>query len=405
MSVRSELSRGIFGNSEALPLRARFISNSTYYIAKTALGTWPLLGTPEMHRFRKWLQYLERTDFFAESPKVSSGNRYKAATSMVNFEPPPHDSFPKQTTGVLEYSEPILIESISIVISDGQRVDIGHLLRMRVDINKTGEFSGRYRYIARGSYVGGRRYSSVGIQTLSRASMVLLLGDVSNFSDIDIANAHPSCAAQIVRRYVSHVGTKSPFLEKYVDDRDEMLGAVSKYCTYIEGGCYLYRGDAKNLFHRLLNGWALGGWAAAMGVVMVPGDISPLARKFTAGFQRDADALICVVQGMRPDFAQVCVGNRRSRPYTTECRSVLSELGDMAIQSLEAEFGSGLVSLHCDGVICRQVGNLWDLIRADEMDFNLKYGFKVSVDVKPWETNVAGEQGREWISLIDVGGG
>ena len=278
-----------------------------------------------------------------------------------------------------------------------KRKDTGHLLRMREHICKSGGFVGRYRYISRGIYVGGRRYSSSGIQTLSRSSRVLLLGDISNFVDIDIANSHHSFSTQISRRYGANVGTQSPFLGKYVDDREEMLAAAPKAYTYIEGGGNVSMEDVENLFLRLLNGGSLGGWAAAMGAVTVHGDNASLARKFTAGFQRDADALRFVVQVIRPELAQICVGNMRDRPYPTACRYVLSESDDMAIQSLEATLGSGVASLHLDGVISRKVDNLCNLLRAAEMDFNEKYGLKVSFDVKP----LGGECAKRTISRVD----
>ena len=233
-------------------------------------------------------------------------------------------------------------------------------------------------------YVGGRRYSSSGLQTLSRASRVSILGDISRFVDIDIANSHPTFASQIVRRYGAGVGIESPFLEKYVDSSEEMLAAVSKSFTYIEGCGNVCRSDVKNLFLRLLNGGSLGGWSSAMGVVTVHGGNSALARKFTAWSQRDADALSCVVQVIRLDLAQQCVGNKRDRPYLTACSYVLSELEDMAIQCLESKLGPNVVSLHFDGLISRKVDNLPNLLRAAEMDFGEKYGFKVAFAVKPW---------------------
>ena len=75
--------------------------------------------------------------------------------------------------------------------------------------------------------------------------------------------------------------------------------------------------DAQNLFPRLLNGWAVGGWANAIGAVLVIGDSSAVSGEFVAGFQRDADSLSCVVHVIRPDMVEIFVESRRGRPYIT----------------------------------------------------------------------------------------
>ena len=177
--------------------------------------------------------------FFVFIPNVSSKKRYATETYRVNFDPPAHDAFPKQPIGILEYKDPLVLAILSAIIERGDGENIGHLVRIRDEVCKTGQFVGRYRYVTRVGYAGGGRYAYLGLQPLSREARKIAPGDASKFIDIDIVKAHPSFAAQVVRRYGAHAGLVAPFLEEYVGNRDETLAIVCESYTYIEGGWFI----------------------------------------------------------------------------------------------------------------------------------------------------------------------
>ena len=202
--------------------------------------------------------------------------------------------------------------------------------------------------------------SGIGLQNFKRNVRSALAKNY--YFDVDIVNAAPTILVQ----YAEQRGWNVEHLKRYVEQREELLGEVQKVCN-------VDRGEAKELATKII----FGGSATGMPEFFVDlqQEIYRLIRNVT---NANADRLKKLKKNERSGYAYI---------YQTEERRCLLAL-DKALQ----DRGRSLDVFIHDGGLVRKKDNETifptKLLRDCEAEIEKETGYKVSLIIKPMETDL-----------------